>query len=67
MKTFNQDANQAGLGQAKHLQVIYRPIGELKPDPANPRLHAKKQIRQIANSVRTFGFNVPVLTDADST
>jgi DNA modification methylase len=47
------------------LQVIYRPIGELKPDPANPRLHAKKQIRQIANSVRTFGFNVPVLTDAD--
>lgn len=32
------------------LSVTYRPIDELKPDPANPRLHSKKQIRQIANT-----------------
>src|SRR5438270_8341192 len=46
------------------LAVIYRSISELKPDPANPRLHSKKQIRQIANSIEIFGFNVPVLVDA---
>jgi ParB-like chromosome segregation protein Spo0J len=28
-------------------------------------VHSKKQIRQIANSIETFGFNVPVLVDAD--
>jgi ParB-like chromosome segregation protein Spo0J len=47
------------------LAVVDRSIGELKPNPANPRLHSKKQIRQIANSIETFGFNVPVLVDAE--
>src|SRR5437667_7104404 len=47
------------------LAIIYRRIDQLKPDPANPRLHSKKQIRQIANSIETFGFNVPVLVDAE--
>jgi ParB-like chromosome segregation protein Spo0J len=46
------------------LKVVYRPIEHLKPDPANPRLHSKKQIQQIAESIRVFGFNVPVLVDA---
>jgi DNA modification methylase len=47
------------------LTVVYRRIEALKPDPANPRLHSKKQIRQIAHSIETFGFNVPVLVDAE--
>jgi DNA modification methylase len=46
-------------------QIIYRRIDELKPHPANPRRHSKKQIRQISNSIRTFGFNVPILIDRD--
>src|SRR5438874_4679033 len=50
---------------AELLNMVYRPIEELKLDPANPRLHSKKQIRQIANSIKTFGFNVPILTDRD--
>jgi DNA methylase/ParB-like nuclease domain len=45
------------------LIIIYSRIDELKPDPANPRRHSKKQIRQIANSIRQFGFNVPILID----
>ncbi|HEX3419578.1 MAG TPA: ParB/Srx family N-terminal domain-containing protein [Stellaceae bacterium] len=28
-------------------------------------MHGKKQIRQIANSIEVFGFNVPVLVDGD--
>jgi len=47
------------------LTIVYHRIETLKPDPANPRLHSKKQIRQIANSIETFGFNVPVLVDAE--
>jgi DNA modification methylase len=45
------------------LTVTYRRIEELKPDPANPRRHSKKQIRQIAESIKAFGFNVPILID----
>jgi ParB-like nuclease domain len=47
------------------LAVVYRRIDELERDPANPRLHTKKQVRQIARSIETFGFNVPVLVDAN--
>jgi DNA modification methylase len=45
------------------LTVTYRRIEELKPNPANPRRHSKKQIRQIAESIKAFGFNVPILID----
>jgi DNA modification methylase len=65
MKSAHQVAERARARRAEPLKVIYRPIEELRPDPANPRVHGKKQIRQIANSIETFGFNVPVLVDAD--
>jgi DNA modification methylase len=48
-----------------NLMIVYHRIETLKLDPANPRLHSKKQIRQIARSMRTFGFIVPVLVDAE--
>src|SRR5215472_12506656 len=48
-----------------NLKVVYLPIDKLRSDPANPRRHSKKQIRQIANSIEAFGFNVPILVDAD--
>ena len=50
---------------ARQISVVYRDIAALTPDPANPRRHSKKQIRQIAQSIATFGFNVPVLVDAE--
>jgi DNA modification methylase len=37
----------------------------MKPHPANARQHSKKQILKLANSIETFGFNVPVLVDAE--
>jgi DNA modification methylase len=49
------------------LSVSYLPIGDLKPDPKNARIHTKKQIRQIAQSITSFGFNVPILLDGAST
>lgn len=36
----------------------------LKPWARNARTHSKKQIRQIGESIRTFGFTNPVLIDA---
>jgi DNA modification methylase len=45
------------------MSVVYRQIEELKPDPANPRRHTRKQVRQIAESIKAFGFNVPILID----
>jgi ParB-like chromosome segregation protein Spo0J len=41
--------------------------GRLKPWPRNARTHSKKQIRQVAESIRTFGFTNPVLIDAEYT
>ena len=52
-------------GLAARMLIVYRAIGQLTPDPANPRRHSKKQIRQIAESIRVFGFNVPILVDRD--
>lgn len=40
-------------------------IRDLKPYANNPRTHSKKQIRQIADSIREFGWTNPVLTDAE--
>jgi hypothetical protein len=35
------------------------PVASLHPYPGNPRTHSKKQIRQIADSIRQFGFTNP--------
>jgi DNA modification methylase len=45
------------------LKVIYLPTTSLKPHPQNPRVHSDKQVHQIAQSIETFGFNVPILVD----
>lgn len=43
------------------------PIDEIKPSPRNVRKHPDKQIKAIARSIEAFGFNVPILIDADNT
>lgn len=44
----------------------FKPITGLQPDPRNARLHSKQQIRQIARSIQSFGFNVPVIVDSNN-
>jgi DNA modification methylase len=46
------------------LKIRYLRTGALKPNPGNPRIHSGKQIRQIADSIRTFGWTNPILVDA---
>ena len=43
------------------LRVELRPISKLKHYTNNARTHSKKQIRQIAESIKTFGFVNPVV------
>ena len=39
-------------------------IETLRAAPSNARTHSKKQLRQLADSIREFGFTNPVLVDA---
>jgi hypothetical protein len=41
------------------------PVGRLRPYAGNPRTHSKNQVRQIADSIRRFGFTNPVLIGED--
>ena len=50
-----------------HNQITHRPISTLAPWARNVRTHSKKQIRQIAASIRQFGFTNPVLIDEAGT
>ena len=47
------------------LAISYRPVGSLVPDPRNARTHPKRQVEQIAASIREFGFANPILIDAE--
>jgi DNA modification methylase len=48
----------------RKLEIIDQNVDALRPYARNARTHSKKQIRQIAESIRKFGFTNPVLVDA---
>ena len=47
-------------------KTIQRSIADLIPDPNNARVHEPRQINLLAKSIQAFGFNLPVLVDADN-
>jgi DNA modification methylase len=60
------DAGHESLaGLLQHLQVEYRPTELLRPAPRNARSHSKRQIDQIAASIKRFGFVNPILVDGE--
>jgi len=48
------------------LQVVYIHVDDLLPNPHNSRTHSDRQIRQIKDSIKFFGFLNPVLSDAQN-
>ncbi len=40
-------------------------IGKIKPYDKNAKLHPKDQIKKVANSIKEFGFNQPLVIDKD--
>jgi DNA modification methylase len=53
-------ATNAGLIE---VQIEYRRVTELILDSRNPRQHSQRQINQLADSIREFGFVMPVVAD----
>jgi DNA modification methylase len=47
-------------------QIEWVPIEVLRRNPKNARTHSKKQTRQIAASIRTFGFLSPAIVDDEN-
>lgn len=43
------------------IQIVYRRVSSLHPDPRNPRVHTNRQVQQIGRSIEAFGFNLPLL------
>ena len=60
--TTDRPEGSGGVGGAT---VELVPVGRLKPYAGNARKHSRKQIRQIADSIKSFGFTNPVLIDDD--
>lgn len=50
---------------APALKIEMLPVGALRPYRSNARTHSRKQVRQIADSIRRFGFTNPVLISDD--
>jgi len=48
------------------LSVKYEKIENLRNNPCNSRTHSKRQIRQIADSIKVFGFTNPILLDRNN-
>ena len=48
------------------LAITYSPVAALSANSRNARTHSKRQIRQIAASIRTFGFNNPIIIDKNA-
>ena len=48
------------------LTIEHIDVSRLRPYPKNARTHSKKQVRQIADSIRRFGFINPVLIGDDN-
>ncbi|SHL03960.1 ParB N-terminal domain-containing protein [Fibrobacter sp. UWH4] len=44
------------------MQIIEKPLGELRPYENNPRINTDA-VDKVANSIREFGFQVPIVID----
>jgi hypothetical protein len=51
--------------EALMVDLCWIAIDELTPSGRNARTHSRRQVRQIADSIVTFGFVVPILIDDD--
>ena len=47
------------------MEVRERPISEIKPYFKNAKEHKEKQIKQVAASIKEFGFNQPLVVDKE--
>jgi ParB-like chromosome segregation protein Spo0J len=41
-------------------------VSEIKPYEKNAKKHPKKQVEQVAKSIKSFGFNQPIVVDKNN-
>lgn len=56
---------KTNAAQSAQLQIEQRKLADLSPRSSNARTHSNAQIKQIAASIKEFGFTNPVLIDED--
>jgi len=47
------------------MKIDYKSLQDIKPYGKNAKKHPDKQVLQIADSIKTFGFNQPIVVDKD--
>ncbi len=50
----------------KELKIVYKETSKLIPYALNSRTHSEDQVKQIAASIKEFGFTNPILIDEDN-
>jgi len=60
-----RSAQNSPKNNKSELTVVIRPIADLILDDTNPRHHGNDNVPQLAQSIQVFGFNVPILIDAN--
>jgi len=65
MPQIRSDARDIATPSAD-LTIEHVEVAALRAHPMNPRSHPSKQIKRIAESIRAFGFRMPVIIDGDS-
>src|SRR5258705_6758281 len=63
IKSNSDNSRFSPLASAGVLSIQLRPIASLTPHRRNARTHSRKQIQQLARSIKEFGFTNPVLID----
>jgi len=54
------------FGKDKPMQIVNKPVKTLIPYANNARTHSTEQVKQIAASIKEFGFTNPVLIDGEN-
>ena len=49
----------------KEMKIEYIPLSEIKPYENNPRIN-DEAVKYVANSIKEFGFKVPIIIDKDN-
>lgn len=48
------------------MQIKQTPIDQIKPYAKNAKKHPEEQIKQVADSIKAFGFNQPIVVDKEN-
>jgi DNA modification methylase len=51
-------------GRGLKIAIVYRRLGEVKPNPRNSHRHSQEQIEKLARNISIFGFLIPIVTNS---